>query len=151
MKLLPSRVRLLESVYAVTNRLLQPFHRWIKPGGMVERVFVTSEKIGKGMLFDCRMCGQCMLRSAGMTCPMTCPKNLRNGPCGGVRQSGHCEVKPDMICVWVTAWERVNSTATCDLGLLRIQPPVDRRLEGTSAWVNDISGRAHRLPRGWIE
>ena len=40
-----------------------------------------------------------------MSCPMNCPKNLRNGPCGGVRENGHCEVKPEMKCVWVQAWE----------------------------------------------
>jgi hypothetical protein len=43
------------------------------------------EKAVKGPVFGCRMCGQCVLHSTGLTCPMTCPKQLRNGPCGGVR------------------------------------------------------------------
>ena len=62
------------------------------------------EKAVKGLLFDCRMCGQCVLSSTGMSCPMNCPKSLRNGPCGGVRANGNCEVKPDMRCVWVEAY-----------------------------------------------
>jgi hypothetical protein len=62
------------------------------------------EKHVKGFLFDCRMCGQCVLSSTGMSCPMNCPKQLRNGPCGGVRANGNCEVEPDMPCVWVQAW-----------------------------------------------
>ena len=57
------------------------------------------EHIVKGQVWDCRMCGTCVLHSTGMTCPMTCPKTLRNGPCGGVRENGHCEVKPEMRCV----------------------------------------------------
>ncbi len=60
----------------------------------------------KGPVWDCRMCGQCVLHSTGMTCPMTCPKTLRNGPCGGVRENGHCEVVPEMRCVWVKAEDR---------------------------------------------
>ncbi len=38
------------------------------------------ERAVKGLLFDCRMCGQCVLSSTGMSCPMNCPKTLRNGP-----------------------------------------------------------------------
>src|SRR6202050_3790437 len=70
----------------------------------LERPVAAVEKSVKGLLFDCRMGGQCILSSTGMSCPMNCPKNLRNGPCGGVRDNGNCEVKPDMRCVWVEAY-----------------------------------------------
>ena len=60
----------------------------------------------KKPVFGCQMCGQCVLHSTGLTCPMTCPKQLRNGPCGGVRADGNCEVNPDMRCVWLKAYER---------------------------------------------
>ena len=49
----------------------------------VERPITFVERHVKGFLFDCRMCGQCALSSTGMSCPMNCPKQLRNGPCGG--------------------------------------------------------------------
>ena len=71
----------------------------------VERPVALVERTAKGLLFDCRMCGQCVLSSTGMSCPMNCPKELRNGPCGGVRPGGFCEVRPDMRCVWVLAWD----------------------------------------------
>ena len=58
----------------------------------IERPVAVVEKAVKGLLFDCRMCGQCVLSSTGMSCPMNCPKTLRNGPCGGVR--GGAEAKP---------------------------------------------------------
>src|SRR5215469_12032745 len=70
----------------------------------LERPVAAVERTVKGLFFDCQMCGQCALSSTGMSCSMNCPKNLRNGPCGGVRADGHCEVKPDMKCVWVQAW-----------------------------------------------
>jgi hypothetical protein len=76
-------------------------------GGRLQRAEAPVkfvEKHVKGFLFDCRMCGQCVLSSTGMSCPMNCPKQLRNGPCGGVRANGNCEVEPDMPCVWVQAW-----------------------------------------------
>src|ERR1700675_4480665 len=69
----------------------------------IERPVALVERAVKGLLFDCRMCGQCVLSSTGMSCPMNCPKQLRNGPCGGVRADGNCEVDPHMHCVWVDA------------------------------------------------
>ncbi len=109
------------------------------------------EEISKGILFDCRMCGQCILHSTGMTCPMTCPKNLRNGPCGGVRQNGHCEVIPEMKCIWVEAYERSLKMGQFGQEILKLQPPVDRQLEGTSAWVNMLTGADQIALAGWME
>ncbi|MFZ9988555.1 MAG: methylenetetrahydrofolate reductase C-terminal domain-containing protein, partial [Candidatus Nanopelagicales bacterium] len=88
----------------------------------------------------------------GMTCPMTCPKTLRNGPCGGVREDGHCEVKPEMRCVWVKAEERSHSPLNPHMWeeeFNDLRPPVDNRLKGTSSWINLINGRDRRTPAGW--
>ena len=116
--------------------------------------FVTAiEHAIKKPVFGCRMCGQCVLHDTAMTCPMTCPKTLRNGPCGGVRESGHCEVKPEMRCVWVKAEERARTLPLLPkpwrehFGNLRA--PVDNRLVGTSSWANLLSGRDKRQPPGW--
>ena len=99
-----NRPVLLEFAYAMTRVFLSPFRRWLRSGGFIEAVFVQGEKITKGIVFDCKMCGDCVLHSTGMTCPMTCPKNLRNGPCGGVLANGHCEIVPEMMCVWVVGF-----------------------------------------------
>jgi len=115
----------------------------------VDRWIRGPEELIKKVVFDCRMCGQCILHSTGMTCPMTCPKNLRNGPCGGVRLNGHCEVKPEMKCVWVEAYERSLKMPLYGDEMLRIQPPLDRQLHGSSAWINLLSGAADRVPNGW--
>ncbi len=140
-----------ERVYRFTAfwfRLLDPV--WRRVGyERVARVMVPLEIVTKKPLFGCQMCGQCTLHSTGMTCPMTCPKNLRNGPCGGVRPNGHCEVYPEMPCVWVQAYERSLRMPIYGPDIHHIQPPLDRRLEGSSAWVNWVSGRAQNLGIVW--
>jgi hypothetical protein len=100
----------------------------------LEAPIALVERNVKGFLFDCRMCGQCILSDTGMSCPMNCPKGMRNGPCGGVRADGHCEVVPAMRCVWVQAWEGAQRMAGSDR-LQALQPPVDHRRWGCSAWL----------------
>jgi hypothetical protein len=150
MRFLQNQPRFLEVVYDATHAALKPFTGWLKPGGAVERVFVQGEIITKGAIFNCQMCGQCVLHSTGMTCPMNCPKNLRNGPCGGVRANGHCEIKPEMRCVWVQAWERSRAMSEYGDDMLNVLPPVNRSLQGTSAWINDFTGAAQKNPAGWV-
>jgi hypothetical protein len=142
--------RVLEILYDFTYRALKPFQRWLKPRGIVEKTFIAAEEIGKGALFNCQMCGQCVLHSTGMTCPMNCPKNLRNGPCGGVRANGHCEIKPEMPCVWVQAWERSRKMGEYGNEMLLLLPPLNKSLQNTSAWVNEFTGAAQKNPAGWI-
>lgn len=107
----------------------------------LERPVASVEKAVKGLLFDCRMCGQCVLSATGMSCPMNCPKQLRNGPCGGVRANGRCEVEPEMMCVWVEAFagsRRMREGANIALR----QPAVDQRLRGRSSWLAVARDRA---------
>jgi len=76
-----------------------------------------------------------------MACPMNCPKTLRNGPCGGVRQDGGCEIKPEMTCVWVNAWQGSQQIGNIEDTIKIIQPPVDNRLKGRSAWLRALRVR----------
>lgn len=109
-----------------------------------ERPVAWIERGVKGLVFDCRMCGQCVLSSTGMSCPMNCPKQLRNGPCGGVRPGGFCEVRPAMPCVWVLAWEGAARMRDRDR-IREVLPPVDRRLQGSSAWLRAVREAATQL------
>ncbi len=116
------------------------------------RLVASLEHVVKKPVFGCRMCGQCVLHDTGMTCPMTCPKTLRNGPCGGVRENGHCEVKPEMRCVWVKAEHRARTLplpASWREHFHGLRPPVDNRLQGTSSWLNLATGRDRAHPEGW--
>ena len=126
----------LERLYAAVERALvafAPLFRRIGPA-RAEPPLAAVERAVKQALFDCRMCGQCILSDTGMSCPMNCPKSLRNGPCGGVRPNGHCEVKPEMKCVWVAAWEGSRRMAGGP-AILDRQPPVDHRLWSRSSWL----------------
>jgi hypothetical protein len=80
---------------------------------------------------------------------MTCPKKLRNGPCGGVLQNGHCEVEPQRLCTWVQAWGRSARLPLWREEIGQVRPPVDWRLEGTSSWENLVTRRDRHVPAGW--
>lgn len=95
------------------------------------------------------MCGQCILHSTGLSCPMRCPKNLRNGPCGGTLQDGHCEVVPGMKCVWVSAWEGSRKLPLWRDHMAHVERPVDWRLQGTGSWENLLTGKDQHVPAGW--
>jgi len=104
----------------------------------MERPVAAVEQVVKGLLFDCKMCGQCMLSSTGMSCPMNCPKNLRNGPCGGVRDNGNCEVKPEIRCVWVEAYRGSLRIPGGVEAMSRVQLAVDQRQKGRSSWLRVV-------------
>jgi len=134
----------LNSFYRGFESALSALHPLFRRVGYerLERPVAALERGVKGLLFDCRMCGQCILSSTGMSCPMNCPKNLRNGPCGGVRANGHCEVRPEMKCVWL---EAVAGSARIPGGreaLAAVQVAVDRRLQGRSSWLRVVRQRA---------
>lgn len=113
----------------------------------LERPVAATERLLKGTLFDCRMCGQCALSSTGLSCPMNCPKSLRNGPCGGVRPDGRCEVKPEMTCVWVMAYEGSRRMPEGER-IRDVQHPVDHRLWGRSAWLGVLRKRRTAVRTG---
>jgi len=123
-------------IYAHFETALKVLAPWLARLGFerLERPVAFVERRVKGALFDCRMCGDCALSSTGLSCPMNCPKGLRNGPCGGVRADGNCEVYPAMPCVWVQAYEgslRLKDGAR----IAEILPPLDHRKKGGSAWI----------------
>jgi Methylene-tetrahydrofolate reductase C terminal len=127
----------LNSFYRGFEAVLTRLHVVFKAVGYerLEAPVAGVEKAVKGLLFDCRMCGQCVLSSTGMSCPMNCPKSLRNGPCGGVRADGNCEVKPDMRCVWVEAYRGSERIPGGLAAMSKVQFAVDQRGQGRSSWL----------------
>ena len=129
----------MQWVYQALERLLIQSDPLLQRVGYqrLEAPFAAIERVLKGWLFGCRMCGHCVLQSTGMSCPMNCPKQLRNGPCGGVRADGNCELDPAMRCVWVEAVRGASRMPGGDR-IEVIQAPLDHRLAGRSAWLREL-------------
>lgn len=126
---------------------LRPLALRLGPRRM-EAIVLPVERAAKQALFNCRMCGQCGLSVTGMACPMGCAKEMRNGPCGGVRLDGHCEVHPDRRCTWLAAAEgdsRIvpGHTATW----WQRAEPLDHRRQGTSTWSPLMAPAPSRIER----
>jgi ferredoxin len=63
----------------------------------------------------CAACGDCVLDETFGLCPISrCAKSLLNGPCGGTRESGKCEVDEDTDCIWHMIWERARDRDDLD-------------------------------------
>ncbi len=52
----------------------------------------SGRRVLKKLLAGCSSCGNCRLAETFYVCTERCPKKLTNGPCGGVRQNGRCEL-----------------------------------------------------------
>jgi len=91
------------------------------------------ERLVKGALFGCRMCGNCILRETAYICPMTCPKGMRNGPCGGSTPEA-CEVDPSRPCTWHLIYEGWRRTGR-EERLLEVAAPLDGDRVGRGTWL----------------
>lgn len=137
-----SHSKLMETTYSIVEKTLIASAPLLRKIGYerLEKPVAAVEKVVKGALFDCQMCGQCALSSTGMSCPMNCPKTIRNGPCGGVRENGMCEVKPDMRCVWVEAWRGAPKMREGN-AIHTVQFAVDHRYKGRSSWLKVVQDK----------
>jgi methylenetetrahydrofolate reductase (NADPH) len=113
-------------------------------GSRVESFFHKLEHLTKVALFDCRDCGDCALIDTAYLCPMSqCPKNQRNGACGGSFQRW-CEVYPGKRkCVYVRAYARLKKHGEQDQMGKDIVPPCNWDLYQSSSWVNYYLGKDH--------
>ncbi len=99
--------------------------------GLVKPIYPATNPVGHmgggPILFreKCIQCGECELGRLAGICPMTqCPKGLLNGPCGGVRKGGKCEVNPENDCAWVLIYKRMKALGELDK-MKEILPPKD--------------------------
>jgi methylenetetrahydrofolate reductase (NADPH) len=113
-------------------------------GTKMENIFHKLEYLTKVMIFDCKDCGDCALIDVAYLCPMSqCPKNQRNGACGGSFE-GWCEVYPGKKqCVYVRAYARLKKhgeEAQLEKGIVE---PCNWDLNQTSSWINYYLKKDH--------
>lgn len=121
-------------------------------GSRLEGLMHKLEHLLKTLLYDCRDCGDCALVDVAFLCPMSqCPKQQRNGPCGGSFQ-GWCEVYPGRRrCVYVRAYDRLRGSRQ-ESRLEEIPvPPCNWDLNSSSGWLNFFLGKDHTAKRLGIE
>ena len=89
-------------------------------------------------------CRAVRLHSTGMTCPMTCPKRCATVR-AAVREDGHCEVEPEMRCVWLTAYDRAATLPLLPRSVAPRSSTTCARRSTTgcneSSWANLVTGR----------
>jgi methylenetetrahydrofolate reductase (NADPH) len=129
-------------------RMLRPVARWVDVSPKAKTVLEFFEHLAKTVLFHCLNCGDCALFDVAFVCPMSqCPKNQRNGACGGSYQ-GWCEVYPnEKRCVWVQAYDRLKAYGEEDSLDDYTVPPCNWELWQTSSWLNFYMGRDHTAKR----
>jgi methylenetetrahydrofolate reductase (NADPH) len=116
--------------------------RWVDGSPAMAHALESAELAFKKPVFGCQACGNCVLGLMEFVCPMTCPKNLRNGPCGGTF-NGQCEVIPEKPCIWVAVYDRAQAANRVD-ELKTYIPPRNRALQGTSSYINYLLDRDSR-------
>jgi len=118
------------------GRRWQPAFLPFKRDPFGTRVLNSVERVTKGPLFGCRMCGNCLLQETAFICPMECPKGLRNGPCGG-STSERCYVDPTRPCIWYRIYDRAFRMGREEI-LLEVLPPLDWDKTGSETWADVI-------------
>jgi methylenetetrahydrofolate reductase (NADPH) len=120
-------------------------------GSPLEHAFTRFEYFTKEITNECMHCGDCIMFDLGYLCPSSqCPKNQRNGPCGGSFE-GWCEVYPGKRqCIYVRAYPNLKNSGTEDSLGADQTPPVNYDLFQTSSWLNFFLGRGHAAKRQGI-
>ena len=54
-----------------------------------------------------------------------------------MRLNGHCEIKPEMRCVWVDAWQGSQQMRD-SRAIQQVQIPINHLHKGSSSWLRVV-------------
>ncbi|MBI3945892.1 MAG: methylenetetrahydrofolate reductase C-terminal domain-containing protein [Armatimonadetes bacterium] len=149
----PGSPGLLQRACILVNRLMiadgspgaRFFAERLKPanGRAWQRGFwhdiLAAADLFKKDAFGCVQCGDCTADHLGYTrCSQgDCCKETRNGPCGGSRPDGTCEVNPERPCVWNLAYQAARARGEDGRRYAEtLVPPRDWSLNRTTSLAN---------------
>lgn len=140
--------RMFGMVHSLVFKESAPFYPIVKffakkiDKNFLNKPFTWFEYYTKTFTNECRFCGDCVMHEIGFQCPMSkCPKNQRNGACGGGRD-GWCEVYPGkQKCIYVVMYEKLKAHKKEYTMKLRYTPPCNWDLYKTSSWLNFFNER----------
>jgi methylenetetrahydrofolate reductase (NADPH) len=102
----------------------------------------------------CVACGDCIqehLNYAGCTMRW-CYKELRNGPCGGSRVDGSCEIHPELPCIWNVVYQATLAAGDNPRKFAHtLVPPRDWCLDKTNALANRFAGLDNSCKRQYLQ
>jgi len=110
-----------------SRRSLAAFYPSVRQKPLARLVTGVERRV-KQVLFDCRMCGNCLLFETAFICPMSCPNGTRNGPCRG-SSPDRCFVDPQCGCTWLRIYEESERRGDLER-LLEVNAPLDSRRVG---------------------
>ncbi|MBE3143787.1 MAG: methylenetetrahydrofolate reductase C-terminal domain-containing protein [Planctomycetes bacterium] len=114
------------------GRRWQPAYYPFRKTTLSENLFTWLERTVKGPLFGCRMCGNCTLQETAFICAMSCPKGIKNGPCGGSLPE-RCYVDTSRPCIWYAIYDQAFKMGREEY-LLEVLPPLDWEKVGLEQW-----------------
>jgi methylenetetrahydrofolate reductase (NADPH) len=123
-----------------------------KGKGFVYKLFNSSEKSMKYLLFDCEECGDCFLpENFGLCTVGGCEKGMDNAPCGDSTVDGKCGNNIDRVCIG----ERIYQAAAAEtdgIDKLRdtINKPRNPALLHTASILNYLFGKDHTMKNALI-
>jgi len=125
-----------------------------KGTGAIYKLFNSSEKAFKYLLFECEECGDCFLPENFGLCTMGgCEKGMDNAPCGDATVDGRCGNNLDRVCIGERIYQAAASEdggqKTEDRGRQRLRAIVNKprnpALEHTSSIINYLFAKDHTM------
>jgi len=136
-----------------------------KGRGAIYKLFDSSEKSFKYLLFECEECGDCFLPENFGLCTMGgCEKGTDNAPCGDATVDGRCGNNVERICIGERIYEAaasedlqsqisnsqdLKSQISDSRGRARLRTAINKprnpALEHTSSIVNYLFAKDHTM------